>query len=134
MTQNFDAAIVGTGQAGPALANRLTQSGMTVAVIERGRFGGTCVNTGCMPTKTLVASAYAAHLAARAADYGVEIAGGIAVDMKKVKARKDAVSGTATKNIEAWLRSMPNCTVLQAQARLVSANEVDCDEKRIFGR
>jgi pyruvate/2-oxoglutarate dehydrogenase complex dihydrolipoamide dehydrogenase (E3) component len=71
MATHFDAAIIGTGQAGPSLANRLSKAGLKVAVIERGRFGGTCVNTGCMPTKALVASAYAAHLAARAADYGV---------------------------------------------------------------
>jgi len=83
MTDRFDAAVIGTGQAGPPLANRLTQAGMTVAVIERGRFGGTCVNTGCTPTKTMVACAYAAHLAARAADYGVAIEGHMTVDMKK---------------------------------------------------
>ena len=82
MPQHFDACIIGTGQAGPSLANRLTQAGMKVAVIERGRFGGTCVNTGCMPTKTLVASAYAARLAARAADYGVKIEGPVSIDMK----------------------------------------------------
>ena len=92
MATHYDAAIIGTGQAGPSLANRLTQAGMKVAVIEQGHFGGTCVNNGCMPTKTLVASAYAAHLVARAADYGVTIAGRVGIDMKKVKARKDAVS------------------------------------------
>src|SRR5262245_59632099 len=79
MSNSYDAAIIGTGQAGPALANRLTKAGMTVAVIERGRFGGTCVNTGCTPTKTMVASAYAARLAARAAEYGVVIDGHIGI-------------------------------------------------------
>ena len=131
MPAHFDAAIIGTGQAGPALANRLSQAGMKVAVIERGRFGGTCVNTGCMPTKTLVASAYAAHLAARAAEYGVSIEGRVGIDMKKVKARKDAVSGTATRHVEAWLRSMPGCTVLQGHARFVSTHEIQVGTERL---
>jgi pyruvate/2-oxoglutarate dehydrogenase complex dihydrolipoamide dehydrogenase (E3) component len=117
MATHYDAAIIGTGQAGPPLANRLTQAGMKVAVVERGRFGGTCVNNGCMPTKTLVASAYAAHLVARAADYGVTIEGRIGIDMKRVKARKDVVSANATRGVEAWLKSMPNCTVLRSHAR-----------------
>jgi pyruvate/2-oxoglutarate dehydrogenase complex dihydrolipoamide dehydrogenase (E3) component len=110
---------------------------MKVAVIERGRFGGTCVNTGCMPTKTLVASAYAARLAARAADYGVMIEGPVGVDMKRVKARKDAVSGMASQGVEAWLRSMPGCTIYQGHGRLLSphaiaigADEISAD--RIF--
>src|SRR5438034_10211709 len=100
MTTTFDAIIIGTGQAGPFLAGRLTAAGMKVAVIERGRFGGTCVNTGCIPTKTMVASAYAAHLARRAAEYGVTIAGQVTVDMKQVKARKDRVSGASNQGVE----------------------------------
>ncbi len=88
----YDAIIIGTGQAGPPLARRLAGTGMKVAIIERGRFGGTCINTGCTPTKTLVASAYAAHLARRGADYGFS-AGDVKVDMKRVKARKDYVVG-----------------------------------------
>ena len=131
MIESYDAAIIGSGQAGPALANRLSQKGWKIAVIERGRFGGTCVNTGCMPTKTLVASAYAARLAARAAEYGVVIEGGIRVDMAKVKARKDAVSDTASHNIEAWLRSMPGVTVYQGQARLAGPNEIEIGASRI---
>jgi pyruvate/2-oxoglutarate dehydrogenase complex dihydrolipoamide dehydrogenase (E3) component len=131
MTEHYDAAIIGTGQAGPALANRLSQAGWKIAVIERGRFGGTCVNTGCMPTKTLVASAYAARLAARAAEYGVAIDGHIGIDMAKVKARKDAVSNTATRNIETWLRSMPGVTVYQGQARLTSPREIEVGSERI---
>ena len=71
MTERFDAIIVGAGQAGPALAGRLTAAGQRVAVVERKHIGGTCVNTGCIPTKTLVASAHAAHLARRGAEYGV---------------------------------------------------------------
>jgi pyruvate/2-oxoglutarate dehydrogenase complex dihydrolipoamide dehydrogenase (E3) component len=101
-----------------------------VAVVERGRFGGTCVNNGCMPTKTLVASAYAAHLVARAAEYGVAIEGRVGIDMKKVKARKDAVSGNATTGIETWLNSMPNCTVLRGQARFVSPREIAVGTER----
>ena len=77
MTRPFDAIVIGAGQAGPPLAGRLTAAGLTVAVIERKLVGGTCVNTGCMPTKTLVASAYAAHLARRAADYGVGLEGAV---------------------------------------------------------
>jgi pyruvate/2-oxoglutarate dehydrogenase complex dihydrolipoamide dehydrogenase (E3) component len=131
MTEHYDAAIIGTGQAGPSLANRLSQAGWKIAVIERGRFGGTCVNTGCMPTKTLVASAYAARLAARAAEYGVVIDGNVGIDMVKVKARKDAVSGNATRNIENWLRSMPGVTVYEGQARLKSAHDIEVGEVRI---
>ncbi len=134
MPAQFDAAIIGTGQAGPSLANRLTQAGMKVVVIERGRFGGTCVNTGCMPTKTLVASAYAAHLVARAAEYGVTIEGRVGIDMKTVRARKDAVSGTATKNIEAWLRSMPGCTVLKGHARLTSAHDIQVGTESVSAK
>ncbi|MDQ8699462.1 FAD-containing oxidoreductase [Hyphomicrobium sp. LHD-15] len=124
MSSQFDAVIIGTGQAGPSLANRLSQAGQKIAVIERACFGGTCVNTGCMPTKTLVASAYAAHHARRAADYGVLVQGQIGIDMRAVKARKDKVSDSASKNIEAWLRSMPGCTVLQGHARFVSPDEI----------
>ena len=93
---------------------------MKVAMVERKLFGGTCVNTGCMPTKTLVASAYAAHLARRAAEYGVVLEGGVAIDMPTVKARADAVSGNARKGVEKSLRSMAGCTVLQGAARFES--------------
>jgi pyruvate/2-oxoglutarate dehydrogenase complex dihydrolipoamide dehydrogenase (E3) component len=131
MASHYDAAIIGTGQAGPSLANRLTQAGMKVAVVEQGRFGGTCVNNGCIPTKTLVASAYAAHLVARAADYGVAIEGRVGIDMKKVKARKDTISGNATKGIESWLKSMPNCTVLRGHGRFISATELEVGPERL---
>src|SRR6201999_1543042 len=103
MTNTYDALIIGAGQAGPALAGRLTAAGMSVALVERKLFGGTCVNTGCTPTKTLVASAYAAHLARRAADYGVSIGGEVAVDMKAVKARKEMVSRRSRESVESWL-------------------------------
>src|SRR5437868_2519055 len=92
MPRNFDAIVIGSGQAGPFLAVRLAKAGMQVAVIERKYFGGTCVNTGCIPTKTMVASAYAARMANRAGEYGVVVDGAVSVDMKAVKARKDAIS------------------------------------------
>ena len=120
----FDAIIIGTGQAGPSLAHRLAKAGMRVAIIERYRFGGTCVNTGCTPTKTLVASAYAAHLARRAGEYGVTIPGPVAVDMRKVKARKDYVLGFSTRGVERSLRSNPSITVYQDHARFSSAASV----------
>jgi pyruvate/2-oxoglutarate dehydrogenase complex dihydrolipoamide dehydrogenase (E3) component len=116
----FDAIIIGAGQAGPALAGRLTQAGRTVALVERKLFGGTCVNTGCTPTKTLVASAYAAHLARRAAEFGVTLAGPVGVDMAAVKARKDAVSARSRDGVEAWLKGMARCTVFQDHARFIA--------------
>jgi pyruvate/2-oxoglutarate dehydrogenase complex dihydrolipoamide dehydrogenase (E3) component len=122
--QSFDAIVIGAGQAGPSMAGRLTQAGMTVAVIERKLFGGTCVNTGCMPTKTLVASAYAAHLARRATDFGIAVNGRISVDMPKVHARAAAVSTNARSGLESWLASMPKCTVFRGQARFESARTV----------
>jgi pyruvate/2-oxoglutarate dehydrogenase complex dihydrolipoamide dehydrogenase (E3) component len=122
---HFDAVIIGAGQAGPSLAARLSKAGMKIATIERKLFGGTCVNTGCIPTKTLVASAYAAHLARRASDFGVTIAGEIGVDMKAVKERKDAVLLKSRTGVEAGLRKLSNCTVYQAHARLRSAKEVE---------
>ena len=108
----YDAIVIGTGQSGPSLAKRLAGAGMKVAIIERAAFGGTCINTGCTPTKTLVASAYAAHLARRGAEFGVLAQGDISVDMKRVKARKDAVVSAWTAATETSLRETPNCTVL----------------------
>ena len=99
---NYDAIIIGAGQSGPALARRLVAAGRKVAIIERKLFGGTCVNTGCTPTKTLAASAYVAHAARRAADYGVRIEGSINVDMKAVKARKDCRCGC----VPQWRRAI----------------------------
>ena len=105
MTNTHDALIIGAGQAGPPLAGRLTAAGMSVGLIERKLFGGTCVNTGCIPTKTLIASAYAAHLARRAAEYGVSIGGEVAVDMKAVKARKDMISARSREGVEILARA-----------------------------
>lgn len=117
MSQDFEAIIIGAGQAGPSLAGQLTSAGMKVALVERKLFGGTCVNTGCMPTKTLVASAYAAHLARRAPDFGIVIAGPVGVDMARVKARADTVSANARQNVEKWLHGMKGLTVIQGHAR-----------------
>lgn len=124
MSRRFDAVVIGTGQAGPSLAVRLAGAGKKVAIVERKRFGGTCVNNGCMPTKTLVASAYAAHLARRAADYGVMLDTPPRVDMKRVKARKDVVANTATANVEKWLKGTANLTVIEGHARFESANTI----------
>ena len=124
MSQHFDAIIIGTGQAGPSLAARFSSAGMTVAIIERHKFGGTCVNTGCIPTKTLVASAYAAHVARRGAEYGFAVNGDVRVDMKRVKARKDEVSGRSNRGVEEWLRGLTNCTVIQGHARFESPRTV----------
>ncbi len=124
MATRYDAIVIGTGQSGPALAGRMSDAGMKVAVIERKLFGGTCVNTGCIPTKTLVASARTAHVASRAADYGVMIEGAISVDMKKVKARKDGISGASNKGVESWLKGMENVTVFEGHGRFESPDTV----------
>jgi pyruvate/2-oxoglutarate dehydrogenase complex dihydrolipoamide dehydrogenase (E3) component len=124
MAQAFDAIIIGAGQAGPALAGRLTDAGWTVALVERKDFGGTCVNTGCMPTKTLVASAYAARLARRSAEYGVVLQGDVGVDMKRVHDRASKVTLDARGNLETWLDGMKGCTVFRGHARFESADTV----------
>jgi pyruvate/2-oxoglutarate dehydrogenase complex dihydrolipoamide dehydrogenase (E3) component len=124
MNQKYDAIIIGTGQAGPALTKRLSDAGMSIAVIERHLFGGTCVNTGCIPTKAMVASAYAAHVARRGIDFGVVIDGNVRVDMRRVKARKDAISERSRSGVETWLRSLPRCDVYTGHARFRSAREV----------
>jgi pyruvate/2-oxoglutarate dehydrogenase complex dihydrolipoamide dehydrogenase (E3) component len=124
MTKNYDAIIIGTGQAGPSLAARLARAGMTVAVIERKLFGGTCVNTGCIPTKTLVASAYAAHMARRGAEFGVEINSAVTVDMEKVKARKDGVVRRSKEGVEKGLKGLNNGTVYEGHARFEGPHTV----------
>jgi pyruvate/2-oxoglutarate dehydrogenase complex dihydrolipoamide dehydrogenase (E3) component len=127
--KKFDAIIIGAGQAGPSLAGKLAGAGMTVAFVERKLFGGTCVNTGCMPTKTLVASAYAAHLARRAADYGITLNGAINVDMRKVKARADTVSANARMGVEKYLREMKGCVVIEGHARFEGPDSVRVGEE-----
>ncbi|HET7021296.1 MAG TPA: FAD-containing oxidoreductase [Xanthobacteraceae bacterium] len=127
----YDAIIIGTGQAGPALARRLVAEDWKVAVIERKFFGGTCVNTGCTPTKALVASAYAAYLARRAADYGVTIGGPVGVDMKAVKARKDAISLPSRRGVERSLKQLKGCTVLEGHGRFVGPKRVQVGDEAL---
>jgi pyruvate/2-oxoglutarate dehydrogenase complex dihydrolipoamide dehydrogenase (E3) component len=124
MATTYDAIVIGTGQAGPALAVRLASAGMRVGIIERKRFGGTCVNTGCIPTKTLIASARAAHVARHATEYGVRIGSSITVDMKKVKERNDAVVSRSNEGVESWLKGTANLTVYEGHARFDGAHRI----------
>jgi pyruvate/2-oxoglutarate dehydrogenase complex dihydrolipoamide dehydrogenase (E3) component len=124
MATHFDSIIIGAGQAGPTLAGRLTQSGRSVAFIERKLFGGTCVNTGCTPTKALVASAYVAQKARTAASYGVTVQGAVSVDMKAVKARKDQIVAQSRDGLESYLRGMKNCAVFTGHAHFESPKEI----------
>ena len=126
MTQHFDAIIVGAGQAGPPLAGRLTQAGQTVAVIERKLVGGTCVNYGCIPTKTLVASAHAAHVARRSEDFGIGT-GEVTVDMARVKARKDGIVNDDRDGVESWLNGMDGCTMIRGHARFTGPHTMTID-------
>src|SRR5581483_10333017 len=127
MATKYDAIVIGTGQAGPSLAVRLADAGMKVAIMERKRFGGTCVNNGCIPTKTLIASARTAHVARRAGDYGVTINSRVAIDMKKVKARKDALVRQSSEGVENWLKNTRKLTVIKGQARFADAHQVRVD-------
>jgi len=124
MTRSFDAIVIGTGQAGPPLAVRLAGEGRKTAIIERKRIGGTCVNNGCIPTKTLIASARAAHVTRRGADFGVMLDGAFRVDMRRVKARKDAVVQQSNHGVTDWLKRTPNVTLIEGQARFESAHAV----------
>src|SRR4029077_18069533 len=130
MATTYDAIVIGTGQAGPFLTQRLVSAGMKVAIIERKLFGGTCGNTGCILMKSMAPSDSAAHLARRAADFGVD-AGGVSVDMKRVKARKDEVSGQSRTGLEAWLKKKENCTVYEGHARFESPREVSVGSVRL---
>jgi pyruvate/2-oxoglutarate dehydrogenase complex dihydrolipoamide dehydrogenase (E3) component len=129
--RQFDAIVIGTGQAGPSLAARLVKAGMRVAVIERKLFGGTCVNTGCIPTKALVASAYAAFLARRGADFGVSLGGDVNVDMARVKARKDEISGRSNQGVEKWMRGLEGAAVYTGHARFEGPKTVAVDGERL---
>ena len=133
----YDSILIGTGQSGPSMVRRLVAAGQKVAVIERKCFGGTCVNTGCTPTKTLVASAYAAHLTRRASDFGIRIDGPVKVDMKAIKARKDAVAGASRRSVERSLKTLDGCTVYEGHGRFVGQKSIivgdsKLDADRIF--
>ena len=134
MSEKYDAIVIGTGQSGPSLAVRLASAGRKTAIVERKLFGGTCVNVGCIPTKTLIASARAAHVARRGADFGVVVSGDITVDMARVKARKDAVVRQSNEGVTKWLRNAPNLTVLEGHARLESTRTVRVNEKLLEAR
>jgi pyruvate/2-oxoglutarate dehydrogenase complex dihydrolipoamide dehydrogenase (E3) component len=129
MKKEFDAIVIGTGQSGPFLAVRMAAAGQRVAIVERNLFGGTCVNTGCIPTKTLVASAYNAHMVRRAADFGVRLDGTSRVDMKQVQARKDQIVLKSRSGLESWLKNTPNCTVYHGHARFESPKEISVGEE-----
>lgn len=131
MAQRFDAIIIGAGQAGPALAGRLTGAGMSVGFIEGEHFGGTCVNDGCIPTKTLVASAQAAFIARRHADFGVTIGGPIGVDMPAVKARKDAVVGASVEGLTNWVKKMPGLRLYWGHARFTAPHRVQVNGEQL---
>src|SRR6266542_869715 len=130
----YDAIIIGTGQAGPSLARRLAAAGQKVAIIERKLFGGTCVNTGCIPTKAMVASAYAAHMVRRSAEFGVDAGASMTVDMKRVKARKDGISAQSRDGLEHSLKHLQNGTVYQGHARFESPTEVSVGAERLSAK
>ncbi len=124
MTTKFDAIVIGSGQSGPSLAERFSQAGQKVAIIERQNFGGTCVNNGCVPTKTLVASAYVAHMARRSAEYGIDIGSSVNVDMKRVKARKDAIIMKSRNGVTNWMEGLKNGKVYRGHARFSGPNTI----------
>ena len=126
MPTHYDAVVIGTGQAGPSLAVRLAKAGRKTAVLERNRFGGTCVNVGCIPTKTLVASARAIHVARRGAEFGFTT-GDVRVDMSRVKARKDAVVRQSNEGVERWMKSTPGLTVYEGHRRFTGPRTVEVD-------
>jgi len=127
--ESFDAIVIGTGQAGPSMAARCAAEGLKTAVIERDKFGGTCVNTGCTPTKAMVASARAAHMVHRGTDFGIEIRGDIKVNLKKVKARKDKLVENSTNGVERWLRETKNLTVVEGHARFTDSHTIQVGDR-----
>src|SRR5262249_43608429 len=129
MATKYDAIVIGTGQAGPSLAARLAGRGMKVAIIERKRFGGTCVNNGCIPTKTLIASARAAHVARRAGDYGVTVRGSVRGGIEKIKNRKEGVVRQSSEGLEKWLKNTQNLTVIEGHARFADAHRVQVGDE-----
>ncbi len=137
MSEKFDAIVIGAGQAGPALAVRCGKEGLKTALVERHHFGGTCVNNGCVPTKTLVASARVAHVARHAGDFGVMLDAPLRIDMARVKARKDKIVQQSSNGVRAWLDGAPNVTVVQGHAQFsgphsIRVGERDLQAPRIF--
>ena len=132
--QNFDAIVIGAGQAGPALAVRLAKSGRKTAIIERKLIGGTCVNVGCVPTKTLIASARAAHVARSGGEFGVVINGDVKMDMRRVKARKDAVVRHSNEGLTEWLKGTPNLQVIEGHACFESAHEIRVNQSVLHAK
>ncbi|HKE42094.1 MAG TPA: FAD-containing oxidoreductase [Casimicrobiaceae bacterium] len=128
MSQTHDAIVIGTGQAGPSLAVRLAGAGRKTAIIERKLVGGTCVNNGCIPTKTLIASARAAHVARRGADFGVMLDGAVGIDMRRVKVRKDGIVQKSNQGVTDWLKGTPNVTLIMGQARFEGPHAVRVNE------
>jgi pyruvate/2-oxoglutarate dehydrogenase complex dihydrolipoamide dehydrogenase (E3) component len=127
----FDAIIVGTGQAGPSLAARLSAAGLKVAIVEKHAFGGTCVNNGCTPTKAMIASAYAARMASRATDYGLVLDAAPRIDMKRVKARKDEIVANSSRAVERWMEELKGVTVYRGHARFVGRSEIEVGSQRL---
>ncbi len=128
MSRRFDAIVIGAGQAGPSLAVRMAKEGLAVAIVERAAVGGTCVNYGCIPTKALVASARAAHVARRAADWGVVVEGEVRVDMKRVHDRMKAISGASNAGLTKWLEGAENVTLIRGHARLEGPKRIRVGE------
>src|SRR5258705_6789352 len=130
MTERYDAVVIGAGQAGPALCARLDREGLKTAIVERKLIGGTCVNVGCIPTKTLVASARAVHTARRGGEYGF-IAGEVRVDMKAVKARKDGVVKESSDAVTDWVKGMKNVTLIRGHARFTGPRALDVEGRTL---
>jgi pyruvate/2-oxoglutarate dehydrogenase complex dihydrolipoamide dehydrogenase (E3) component len=128
MATRYDAIVIGTGQSGPPLAARLAREGRKTAVIERDRFGGTCVNAGCIPTKALVASARAIHLARRGSEFGFTTGGPVHVDIARVKARKDDIVRQSNEGVEKWMTTTENVTVYQGHGRFTGPNAVEVND------
>src|SRR5437868_4646622 len=133
MAEHFDAVVVGTGQAAPALCARLDKEGLRTALIERKLLGGTCVNNGCIPTKTLVASARAIHMARRGAEYGFSIEN-LKVDMPAVKGRKDAVVKHSSDGLGKWMDGLKNVTLIQGHAKFAGSHSISVDGRLLEGK
>ena len=131
MTQHYDSLIIGTGQAGCAFSERLSKAGQSVALIERAHLGGTCVNVGCIPTKTLVASARVAHMARRAQEFGVTLGGDVGVDLKAVKARMKRIVGDSNQSVERWLTGLEGVDLIRGEASFAGPNEVRVNDQTL---